>query len=199
MSDDVYHKYVVPIHDLLDYDNLWIDKEDCKLHVESTDDQKTRIHGCFTLKDSDAFLVFQNLYNSSIRKEVDTTIVEFKTIETIDDKTDVLYHHSSFPLNVLSQRDAVIWRHILEHDKDRGVYTIVWLSCEHPDYPERDHIVRIYSSGCYRVIQQEDHVDVYSLVFSDLGGSIPMSVVRVSSVPLLLAFRNSMEDRCTRR
>ena len=158
LGKEVYEKYVVHIHDILNSDDLWIDRDDCKLHVEAQDDRTTRIHGCFTLQDSDAYMVFQNLYNTSIRKDVDSTIVEFKTIEIIDDWTDILYHHSAFPMNILNQRDAVLWRHIFEIDKEKGIYTIIWLSCEHPDHPEKDGVVRINSSGCYRVIQQGEHV-----------------------------------------
>ena len=119
---------------------------------------------------------------------------------TIDERTDVVHHHSRFPLNILRQRDAVIWRHVLERAPSAGLYTLVWRACRHPGRPPSDDITRIRSSGCYRIVAQAGGgVDVYSLVFSDLGGSIPMALIRVSSVPVLLRTRSRIEELCRRR
>ena len=45
-------------------------------------------------------------------------------------------------------------------------------------------------------MQQGSDVDVYSLVHSELGGSLPMSVIRLSTVPAVLRFRSRLQGLC---
>lgn len=198
-SQEMYDTYVEPIHQVLEQDSeaLWLDQDGIKLAVDQ-EGTTTRIHGYYKIHNGDAQKVFDHMYREELRKQVDSTIAQFSTIETVDERTDVVYHHSRFPLNILRQRDAVIWRRVLERDPARGLFALLWVPCAHPEHPPATRITRIRSSGCYRIVQQADHVDVYSLVFSDLGGAIPMSVIRMSSVPLLLACRARIEQRCQR-
>ena len=197
VDESVYTRFVEPIHRIMeaDEDDLWLDEDLCRMGV-SQEDQITEVHGYFRVQNSRAEAVLGHLYKEELRREVDTTIVRFERIEAVDDRTDVVYHHSRFPLNILRQRDAIIWRHLLERDPERGLFTLVWRACTHPLHPPGDKIVRIRSNGCYRIVQQGSDVDVYSLVRSDLGGSIPMTLIRLSTVPLVLRFRRRLQELC---
>ena len=99
---------------------------------------------------------------------------------------------------VLRQRDAVVWRHLLEKNDAQHQYTVVWVSCTHPEYVPDPKVIRISSNGCYRILQNKDCVDIYSLADTDLGGAIPMAMIRMASVPSLIAFRRKLEEACRR-
>ena len=114
----------------------------------------------------------------------------------VDADTDVVYHRSRFPLRVMQDRDVVIWRHMLERDERRGLFTLVWSSCDHPRFPPADGAIRIRTRGSYRILQRDEDVHVYSLVMSDIGGVAPMALVRASSVPVLLSFRSRIAAAC---
>ena len=89
------------------------------------------VYGCSAPK------VLACMYDETERQKIDSTLVRFCRVASIDADTDVVYHHSRFPLEVLQQRDAVVWRHRLEHNTEQHQYTVMWVSCttDHPPAP----------------------------------------------------------------
>ena len=194
----MYRTYVEPIHQIDEVAEPWIDHPKCRIEIEQTGSVNCirshfRVYGCSAPK------VLACMYDETERQKIDSTLVRFCRVASIDADTDVVYHHSRFPLGVLQQRDAVVWRHRLEHNTEQHQYTVMWVSCTHPDHPPRPDILRIQSSGCYRILQSGDDVDVYSLVHSDMKGAIPTKVVRMATLPSVLACRHQIEKACQSR
>ena len=197
LNSSIYETLVQPIHQIDEIASPWIDHPMCKIEVQQ-EGPSIHISSYFQVGGCVASKVLACLYDEEERKKIDSTLVHFQRIHQIDEKTDVVHHHSQFPMGLMKQRDVVVWRHQLEDDKEAQQYTVVWVSCTHPDRPPHPDIIRVKGDGCYRILQNGDDVDVYSLVHTEPGGAIPMGMVRLGIVPTLLACRRKIEAACQR-
>ena len=96
----LYREFVEPIHSIDEMASPWIDHPKCRIDLEQEGPAHRirshfRVYGCLASK------VMACMYDEEERRKIDSTLVRFRRLEQVDADTDVLHHHSSFPLGIL--------------------------------------------------------------------------------------------------
>ena len=191
LTQEMWSTFVEPMEDPTLVPN-WVDQEHLSIDTQEHDGNQVAVRSYFRVCGCSADKVWECMYEEEGRKKIDSTIVSYQSIERVDDATDVVHHHSGFPLKLMQDRDAVMWRRRLVAEP--GVrYAVIWTTCEHPARPETEGVIRIHSGGAYRIDQVGPDVDVRSVVRTEVGGAIPLGVVKIALLPSLLTIRKKIE------